>query len=232
MDQFFLVVNRINNLMMLLILFILFIAGIWTLRSFIIPYDSSYSESENISAAPVAAASYNNNATFRLEVAQQIIATKTYYSEFTSDDDPKFGSLYNRTIRNVLFISGVKDSAAWLFPSNNQLLSVVKQFPSDFTRDYNSTKALYLEVITSDTNEDNRINENDSINIALTKSDGSQLTQVLSGLSKILKVTESGSDEMEIAYQIGTDLYQSRISLINFKVLSTQPIAKLLETSD
>lgn len=229
MDQFFLVVNRINNLMMLLILMILFIGGIWALRLFVISYDSPYSDSENISAAP---ASYNNNATFRLEEAQQIIDTKTYYSEFVSDNDLKYDALHNRTIRNVLFISGVKDSAAWLFPSNNQLLSVVKQFPSNFTNNYNSTRALYLEVITSDTNEDNRIDENDSINIALTKSDGSQLTQVLSGLSKVLKVMESGKDEMEIAYQIGTDLYQSRISLISFTVLSTQPIAKLLETSD
>ena len=169
----------------------------------------------------------------RLEEAEKVGDTETYYAVLVSDADTKFISSgsYGRVGRNILFIQNGAGSASWLFPTNAQILRRIKPFPeAKDTQTPSPPKALYMEVVSADTDGDGGMGWSDAIDIAFTKPDGSQFAKTLSGVSRVLAFDTATDNEMTIIYQIGTELWQGQISLDDFKLLSRQRVADVPES--
>jgi hypothetical protein len=222
MDRFFLSISRINSVILLLLLIgagLVLGVNLWSTM-----------------AAPsllVKQSTADKDMRLRLEEAEKISGTETYYAVLVSDADAKLISSgsYGRVSRNILFIQNGAGSATWLFPANAQILRGIKPLPAIVDAETPpAPKALYMEVVSADTNGDGGMGWNDAIDVAFTKPDGTQFTKMLSGVSKVLTFDMATDNEMTIIYQIDTELWRGRISLDDFKLLSSQRVAEVPES--
>lgn len=222
MDRFFLFVSRTNSVILLVLLIgagLILGMNLWstTARQPLL----------------VKASASDEDVRLRLEEAERVGGTETYYAVLVSDADTKFISSgsYGRVGRNILFIQSRAGSASWLFPANAQILRKIAPFPA--TSDTETSpppQALYMEVVSADTDGDGGMGLGDAIDVAFTKPDGTRFTKALSGVSRVLAFDTAKDGEMAIIYQTGTELWQGRISLDDFKLLSRQRIAEVLES--
>lgn len=221
MDRIFLLVSRANSLILLVLLIG---AGLVVGANFL-----------STSAVPpplVKQSSTDESARLRLEDAKRIAGTGTYYAVLASSADAKFlssGSYERWAVgRNILFIQNGAGTAFWLFPANAQIMRKIMPFPATSdTETPSAARALYMEVVSADTDGDGGMGWSDAIDIAFTKPDGTQFTKALSGVSRVLAMDIATGDELAITYQVGDALWQGRISLDDFKLLSSRKVADL-----
>ncbi|WP_374382974.1 hypothetical protein [Dongia sp.] len=222
MDRFFLFISRMNSVILLLLLIgggLVLGVKLWSTTATPLPLVKQSASDEG--------------KRLRLEEAEKVGDTDTYYAVLVSDADTKFISSgpYGRVGRNILFIQNGAGSASWLFPANAQILRKIKPLPeAKDAQTPSSPKALYMEVVSADTDGDGGMGWSDAIDIAFTKPDGTQFTKTLAGVSRVLAFDTAIENEMRIIYQIGTELWQGQISLDDFKLLSSQRVAAVPES--
>jgi hypothetical protein len=88
-------------------------------------------------------------------------------------------------------------------------------------------KWLVFDVVTSDTNGDNRLTEADRKTIGIAGADGSHYAEVLSGIDAELGRTWMQGDRLLIVYSAGGKNVISEISLPDRKVLVTRDLPKI-----
>jgi len=139
---------------------------------------------------------------------------------------------YNSEARNVLFLSGSQKTAHWLFPTHKNLILLTAQLQEGINGyDYkHPTKALFFEYVTEDTNGDGKLSHQDHIIVAITKPDGSGMTDVLQGVDKVLSYNMLDEKTLSIVYETGKFMRHARVSTVSLAKESDQEIIKLPET--
>ena len=152
----------------------------------------------------------------------------------TEDDSLKLGSgsgYRQGEMRNMLFLSGSGQRAAWLFPKNDNLLRDLDQLgwrPEQDSR--NPTVALYLEYATADTDGDHEIDHGDAFTIALAKPDGSGVTDILQGVTRVLSHRLVDEQTLALVYQIENKIWHARYRANTFEKLSEQAVIDVPES--
>jgi hypothetical protein len=145
----------------------------------------------------------------------------------TEEDSMKLGSgpRYRHEMRNMLFLAGNGQRATWLFEANGNLLRDLDQLSWRPDRDSHSpTVALYFEYAAGDINGDHEINRNDTFTVALAKPDGSGVSEILQGVTRVLSHDLVDEQTMALVYQIDKTIWHARYRVSTFEKLSEQAV--------
>ncbi|MAE01327.1 MULTISPECIES: hypothetical protein [Pseudoalteromonas] len=143
---------------------------------------------------------------------------------------------YNPTrSKNILFINDKTNQAKWLFNTTDQLiiefgaLSNYKEFD---TRAYmeqqvDTPRGVSYEVIKNDSNNDKRLDGKDKRTFALSKIDGSNYTEVISGYNRIVESNLNAEGNLFVVFINNNEVYSMLIDLDTFKVISKSMLPKV-----
>jgi hypothetical protein len=211
MDKLFVIIARINHILLLLALIgacILMVLAVWT--------DNRW---ERRGAIEVVGEETASSSPIYLHLGQieNIAGADTQMMTLQAHEESGelySGSGYSSEIRNVLFLSGTEKHARWLFPKQNNVILVERQLSesSDNTKE-NPTRALYFEYVAEDTNNDGMLSDQDLSTVALAKPDGTGFTTVLSGVNNVLSSEMINDTQFSIVYQMGKIVRHARFSV-------------------
>lgn len=225
-NRFFRAVNRINSLLILIgagcaVVLLLFLASIE--RGFV---GGNTVEVENDSA---------ENGVEKLELRLGNLVQMTghniqsinLYSESTSRG---YKSGYpGSNIRNVVFLIGDELESKWLYDQHGYLITCFCKLKEndDYAVD-EPVLSLYVSVAKKDTNRDGVISADDDITLALLDVDGSNYTEVASGITKVFDSTVSEDGKVvSFLLHIGDSIVVHKYSLSNFDLLSERLIDEI-----
>jgi hypothetical protein len=112
----------------------------------------------------------------------------------------------------VLFLPENGARATWLFKDHTNVLL-------DFDglrRGEQPTRAFYYEI-------DNETDDG-SLTVALSRADGSGLTEVLTGVTRVVSHERTDDRVLAVIYETGDKLWSARFDLETFAKLSEQPL--------
>ena len=143
------------------------------------------------------------------------------YSEFS-------GSSYKPTrSKNVLFINSITNNSVWLFKSIDQLIIDIMPLVDDEFNERAATRAISYEVINSDTNLDNKLDNTDNRTFALSKVDGSNYTEIITDYNRIIESGLNSDGELFVIFINNNVVYSMLVDLITFEILSKKPLPKV-----
>ena len=143
------------------------------------------------------------------------------YSEFG-------GSSYKPTrSKNVLFINSITNNSVWLFKSIDQLIIDIMPLVDDEFNERAATRAISYEVINSDTNLDNKLDNTDNRTFALSKVDGSNYTEIITDYNRIIESGLNSDGELFVIFINNNVVYSMIVDLITFEILSKKPLPKV-----
>lgn len=162
----------------------------------------------------------------------EVKADVTVYNNFSG------GYKYRPTgSKNILFLNDKTNHAKWLFNTTDQLiiefgaLSHYKEFD---TRPYKeqkvyAPKAVSYEVIKNDTNNDKLLDGKDKRTFALSKIDGSNYSEVISGYNRIVESNLNAEGNLFVVFINNDEVYSMLIDLGKFEVISKSILPKVGE---
>jgi hypothetical protein len=132
---------------------------------------------------------------------------RSYYSKSSS------------STRNYLFINSKTNDRNWLFDTNEYLiiddyLLSEQQYGNDETQ----TRAILYHVVTSDTNGDKQLTNDDLSNVFVSKPSGEGLKEILSGLDIFIGHRTLDKDTVLIVYQKNGIGYSATLSIKNLEL--------------
>jgi hypothetical protein len=150
----------------------------------------------------------------------------------TNEKTTKFSSGgYGKETRNILFLSGDEKTARWLFNDHKNLLFAVSQLREESSnKEDTTTKALYFEYISNDTDEDGNLSSADHSNVALTKADGTGFTTTLANTNKVFLYEMVDPKHLSIVFQKDGKVRHLKIAISDFSVVSDQEIIDVPKT--
>ena len=174
----------------------------------------------------------NESNEWKLGYIQEVHGHDVRFIELNSEQDSGFSSGYTVDTRNVLFLAGEAFDAHWLYEKHSNLILVVAQLAksreqSD-AKTEGVTKALYYEVIASDSNGDGKLSADDDSLIALSAPDGTRYTEIERGLGRVLEFKVSDREEsLLVLAQMGKNIVLKKYSLESFEKLSEKVLTDL-----
>ena len=113
------------------------------------------------------------------------------------------GSSYSRrTAKNILFIDLEANESRWLFPSNSQLIISTRGVDENGLESESTfTQAFLYSVVSSDTNLDGRLDADDDLVVSASRPDGTNYSELLTDVQRIIGTAKAGSDKLLIVYQ-------------------------------
>jgi|GEM_PF-919306 len=143
-------------------------------------------------------------------------------------------------VRNYLFVNIVDKSSRWLVAGNKFLfLSAVKLTPAD-AEDSRSTKDRYdvvqnsgpvrwirYEVVTTDTNGDNRLTDRDRRTVAVSDASGEGYTEVVRDVDETLGYLLRDESTLLVFYRSGTDNFVAEVSLPSRQITYSKALPKI-----
>lgn len=212
MERLFTLIKRINSALLLL--------GLLGLGAFIAWNIWSSNQWQSSRAVPIPATQAGEAKPVLLEFGQieNIHGTDTQMLELsTRGDSGKFSSGgYGSETRNVLFLSGKDKTPRWLFPVQSNLILTAEQLRQESEACGSKqapASALFFEYISNDSNGDGKLSRDDRSRIALAKPDGTGLTEVLDGVSRVLSREMLDSQHLTLIYQKDRTIHHARFSL-------------------
>ncbi|MGK7875737.1 MAG: hypothetical protein AB4426_21300 [Xenococcaceae cyanobacterium] len=133
-----------------------------------------------------------------------------------------------RSTRNYLFFDAETEERRWLFANNNYLIardSFISE--TDYRSKSKTVQAILYNIIKEDTNGDKRLTDDDLITIALTKPNGYNYKELLSGLDSLLGYKVLNGDRILILYQRDGIAYSAKVSLSNFALSNQVQLPKV-----
>ena len=121
--------------------------------------------------------------------------------------------------RNYLFINTQSNSSKWLLPHNNYLF-LYKELISDIVQKEKSStvQAILFTLIKSDTDGDLRLTDNDVKTIALSRPNGTDYHEVLTGIDRLVGKRLISTNTLLLIYQRNNMHYSAYINLTDFKL--------------
>jgi hypothetical protein len=224
MDKFFTIINRINQ-----ILFLLVLLGIAGLIVWIFSTQATYNrrgavkavETQSGTARPVL---------LKFGAVDGVRGTDALMVRLSSEagSGGKFSSgAYTREVRNVLFLTHTDSAGHWLFKDHHNLIDSVDQLVCNAGKPHDEapTCAVYLEYIAADSNHDGELNAEDDSTVAVSRPDGTGLTEILHGAGRVLSHQMTDAQHLSVLYQVGSQVKHLRYSLATMKVESDQTLA-------
>ena len=211
MERLFVVIGRINSILLLLALLGAVISIAW------ISWSSNQWQRRGAIEVPAGEATSKSPVLLRFERIENITGANTQMMLLSArTDSAKFssGSVYGSETRNILFLSGNEKKAKWLFQKQNNLILVAAQLreQSKDTKD-NPAKALYFEYVKEDTDKDGKLSAQDHSSVALSKPDGSGFIEVLRDVSRVLSYETIGNQSLSVVYQVGKTVRHAQFAL-------------------
>lgn len=226
MEKFFVVISRINQVLLLLVLLAGagFIAwGIW-----------DESGVKHRGAVKVAATPSAGKAPLLMKfdgvegvAGTDVIMIRLRSEEGATRSYSSGGGVSN--VRNLLFVSHSDKAGHWLFKDHTHLIRSVEQLsydPQNSAREA-PARALYLEYVAADSNHDGELTPDDDTTVAVSRPDGTGLTEVLHGARNVLSYQMTDPQHLSVLYQVGEQVKHLSYSLATMKVESDQALAEV-----
>ena len=109
---------------------------------------------------------------------------------------------YYRPSRNILFIDSGTMEMKWLFEGNSQLITSLNVLRTRLHGPESNARAIIYEVIKNDTNHNNRLDEGDLANIAISDTGGSGYKELVSSADRLVGARLAGENTAVIFYQV------------------------------
>jgi len=139
------------------------------------------------------------------------------------------GGGYYREDRNVLFLTPENEAGRWLFKDHHQIITRLSQleWPARTTQGEATTQALLVEYVDADSNGDGVLSGADASRAALLQPDGTGMTQILSGIGRLLSYDMTDAGHLSVLYQTGTQIRHLRYALAQMKADSDQALTEV-----
>lgn len=227
MQRLFVVIERLNSILLLLIFLIAGASLAW------LSWSSNQRERRGAIELPIGDDSSKAQVLLRFDRVESINGADTQMMRLTADSESaKFssGGGYGGETRNVLFLTGKEKTARWLFPNQKNLILAAAQLKEESTDEKDSlTKALYFEYVRDDTDGDGKLSVQDNSNIGLTRSDGTAFVEVLRGVTRVLSYDMLDSRDLSVVYQLGKTVRHARFSLNSLAKETDQEVVTVPE---
>lgn len=223
MDKLFIVIGRINNVLVLLILL--------GMGGAMVYYFAQRGTSRDAEPALVAETITGTKAEVRLGLGHPfpIHGTDATMIDLRSEHGySKIGSgKGGGEIRNLLFLTGAGSSAHWLFKGNRNLIIESAQIQKGSRGNDSPTLAIYVKYIAADTNGDGVLSAEDDAAIGIAMPDGTGFGTAVQGANRVISYQMCGGDQLCLVYQRGATLRKATFSLARHKVDSDTEILKV-----
>lgn len=227
MERFFIFIKKISTVLWFLLLAGLVCGILWV-------FWQSYHWQRQDSFPVVAETGEKKTVMMSFGNIERITGTDTQMIDLTlQGEEGRFysGSGYrkNENVSNILFVTGQNQAAHWLFKNHQNLILTASQLreKGNHDSDQSPTSALYLEYVTQDTNGDGHLSDKDSLNVALTKTDGSGFLEVLRGIDRVLSHELITPESLSILYQKNKTLRQATVFLTNMTLQNDHEVVAL-----
>ncbi|OGW27721.1 MAG: hypothetical protein A2X56_06955 [Nitrospirae bacterium GWC2_57_13] len=214
-NRIFVVINRINSVLLLSVLLLAAGGLIWTIF-----VQSQWKRNRSIEVQDKTEQGSAEKVKLRLSNIEQVYGAPVQFVRL--ETEPKGGKFssgyYPEATRNIMFLTKGLKQAHWLFSKHNFLIKTVVQLRESEGYDRNNpTRAMYYEIIKEDSNNDGRLAEDDAVVIALSRTDGTGYVELNSGHQRIVghRTVNQGAEVAVIVEKDGKVLY-STYSLRNF----------------
>jgi hypothetical protein len=138
------------------------------------------------------------------------------------------GRRYNPTkSKNVMLINSTTNTRSWLFQSIDQLIIQIAPLTSG---EYNSDPValgMSYQVINSDTNQDNKLDNSDKRTFALSKVDGTNYTEIITGYNRIVEYDLNIEGNLFVVFINNDEVYSMVIDMTTFKVINKSSLPKV-----
>ncbi|MDB5802120.1 MAG: hypothetical protein JWL63_3059 [Rhodocyclales bacterium] len=227
MERLFVIVGRINNVLLLLVLLSAAGSIVWmTAESHQFQHRGAVEVSD-------VEAGHKKSVLLNFEKVENIAGANAQLMRLTAQEkSAKFSSGgYGGETRNVLFLTGSEKSARWLFKEHKNLVLVTAQLSEEsLSTKENVTRALYFEYVSEDTNHDDILSAADHSNVGLTKPDGTAFMEVLHDVSRILSYEMLDQQHLSVVYQKGPTVRHAKFSVVTLKLETDQEIVNVPST--
>jgi len=142
----------------------------------------------------------------------------------------RYLDLHSGPAKNVLFVNTSLNTSHWLFPSNQQIVSSVQQFPVRNLyeeKPETTAKVVFYEIVENDSNGDGVKNKKDKLSLAVSKPSGQGFRVLLREFDSIIGKNLSDDGDAIIMYQIGGIAHSMLLNLASFEIVSTKPLPKV-----
>nr|WP_315495434.1 hypothetical protein [uncultured Rhodoferax sp.] len=227
MDRLFIIIGRINNVLLLLVLIGAAGSVVWMTA------ESNQWKRRGAVEVADAESGANKSVLLNFEKIENITGSNTQLMRLTAQEkSAKFSSGgYGGETRNVVFLTGTEKAARWLFKEHKNLVLVTAQLSSESRSSKEEpTRALYFEYVSNDTNQDGALSSADHSNIGLTRPDGTAFVEVLNGLSRVLSYEMLDEQNLSVIYQKGKAVRHAKFSVANLKLVTDQEIVNVPST--
>ncbi len=138
------------------------------------------------------------------------------------------GKSTENTVNYLLFDIETGESR-WVFDGHDQLILSRTNLYENIPVENEPVFAHLYTLVTRDTNNDDRLSESDAKSLAISRLDGSQLTELLTGVANTTMIISKGESLVLLSYR-DTDglLYVAEIDLDGFQVKSNTPVDAIL----
>lgn len=160
--------------------------------------------------------------TYRLGEVKHVNGSQSVIVPLYSDQsfDLRYsGGKSTASTRNILFSNMHTETSKWLLPTNKYLIPRYRLInkSNSYNRDEDIVTILY-HIIKEDTNNDSRLTENDEVTIAFSKPEGSEYTEVLKNIDKVLGYELLNNETIAIMFNRKGQGYTAYVNLLNFTV--------------
>jgi len=223
--KFFRIVSRLNSVLFLLILLA---SAYW-----LIQINTSFGDRPVRGAVDIVedpATGESPTLELRLGRIQWVNGTDTQY--VTLETQAKGGKLSgyepSETL-NVLFVAGDAFDSYWLFDHQRYRIAAISSLTPDkeFDEDRNAV-AIYVVVITEDSNNDTRLDIEDLQTIALLRTDGTGYTVIAENIDQIISTRASfDGTTFDVLAREGKSVIMRRYSLDTFERIQEKTLSVL-----
>ncbi len=228
MERFFVVVGRINSVLLLLVLL-----GVGAAFSFMMVQQAlDRDPPERVALVAEKTAGAKAPVLLNLAQSEQIIGTDAAMILLKSEGHySKVAPGQPSEIRNILFLRGREKNTSWLFKNHQSLILAAEQVQK-FKSTEHPALALYVQFVANDSNGDGRLSAEDDSSIGLAKPDGSGFLPVVQGVSHVISYDMYDDDQLSLVYLRGTTIRHAKFSLARFKIDADKEILTVAATLD
>ena len=136
---------------------------------------------------------------------------------------------YQKNTRNIVFFEGDDMKSHWLFETNNNKIEIIDHLQkSEDELEQRETIALYYQLRNEDTDNNGKIDKNDTLKIALTSPNGHDYTEITKGMTSVL---DHSIDEdalvLTLLTQVEDTLIMTKYSLQTKMKISEREITRI-----
>ena len=227
MDRLFVIVGRINNILLLLVLL--------GTAVFIVSMSLESNRWSGRGAVAVAEtdSGVKKSILLNFERVEDITGADTQMMRLSvQEKSRKFSSGGSGgETRNVLFLKGSDKAPRWLFNGHKNLVLVSAQLHEESSTSKEPlARVLYFEYVVEDTNKDGSLSSEDRSNVGISKPDGTGFVEVLHDVSRVLSYQLLDQQHLSVVYQKGTMVKHAKFSVVNMKLESDQEIVEVPNT--